>query len=128
MEIGDIFLPTDHINMSVLNSNTGKNIDEWGLRFYDVSKCYHKDLNAKFEEIVLKQEGGKVWNAHLFFTSNAKPYAGRAEQKYCDGIAEFNGNFCKGVSFQGHSELMTMRHMDVNNEFKSLFIGIIFDK
>lgn len=38
MKVGDIFLPTDHMNMSVLNSNTGKNIDEWGLRFYDVSK------------------------------------------------------------------------------------------
>ena len=128
MEIGDIFLPTDHLNMSVLNSNTGKNIDKWGQRFYDVSKCYHQDLNLKFKEVLNKKGGRKVWNNHMLFESNTKPFAGLAEQKYCEGVGEVAGNICEAVSFQGHSELMTMRHMDFENTFKSLYVGVVFDK
>lgn len=38
MKIGDVVIPTDHINFSILNPTMGKNINEWGRRFYDVSK------------------------------------------------------------------------------------------
>lgn len=81
MKVGDLFLPNDHINISVLNSNTGINIDDWGLRFYDVSKCYQKDMNEKFEEIATKNET-KVWNSSLLYVSNTKPYAGLAEKNF----------------------------------------------
>lgn len=81
MKVGDLFLPNDHLNMSVLNSNTGRNIDEWGLRFYDVSKCYQKDMNEKFEEIATKNDA-KVWNSSLLYVSNTKPYAGLAEKNF----------------------------------------------
>lgn len=42
-------------------------------------------------------------------------------------MGEINGNITEAVAFQGHSELMTMRHMDVDNVFKSLFVGVIFE-
>lgn len=128
IEVGDLYLPTDHMNLSVLNPTQGKNIDEWGRRFYDVSKCYDNGLIDKFKELAEKIEGCNVWKSHLFYVNNAKPYAGRAEQRFCKGMGEINGYDCKGVSFQGYSEMMTIRHMDFEDLFKTIYIGVISDK
>ena len=45
--IGDIMLITDHINMMGDNPLKGKNIDELGVRFPDMSDIYKKDLREK---------------------------------------------------------------------------------
>lgn len=128
MNVGDIFLPIDHMNMSVLNPTTGKNVDEWGKRFYDVSKCYDDTLISKFQELAQNHEDCTVWKSQIFYTNNAKPYAGRAEKRFCQGIGKINDSDCMGISFQGYCELMTIRHMDFEDTYKTIYIGIIFDK
>lgn len=47
---GDLMLIRDHINFLPSNPLIGKNIDELGPRFPDMSKAYSPDLNARFEK------------------------------------------------------------------------------
>ncbi len=48
---GDIMLITDHINFFPENPLRGKNLDEFGVRFPDMSKVYNEDMIAKAEKI-----------------------------------------------------------------------------
>ena len=41
----------DHINLQIVNPLTGKNFDELGPRFPDMSQPYNKDLNQKLAAI-----------------------------------------------------------------------------
>ncbi|MCB0400519.1 MAG: purine-nucleoside phosphorylase [Flavobacteriales bacterium] len=50
-EIGDIMLITDHINMLPDNPLRGKNINELGPRFPDMSEPYSKKLNTLVRKI-----------------------------------------------------------------------------
>lgn len=50
-EIGDIMLINDHINLLPDNPLRGKNIDELGPRFPDMSEPYSKKLNAIIKNI-----------------------------------------------------------------------------
>ncbi|GKX68707.1 purine-nucleoside phosphorylase [Inconstantimicrobium mannanitabidum] len=59
---GDLMLISDHINLSGRNPLMGKNLDEFGPRFPDMSNAYDKDLRNKVKEIaksinVTLQEG-----------------------------------------------------------------------
>jgi len=53
-EKGDLMLLDDHINLLPENPLTGKNIDELGPRFPDMSCPYSKDLNNKMETAARK--------------------------------------------------------------------------
>lgn len=50
-EIGDIMLINDHINLLPDNPLRGKNIDELGPRFPDMSEPYSKKLNAIIKKV-----------------------------------------------------------------------------
>src|SRR6056297_2845473 len=52
-EIGDLMILDDHINL-IPNPLIGKNIDELGPRFPDMSQPYDKTLIAKGKEIAAK--------------------------------------------------------------------------
>jgi purine-nucleoside phosphorylase len=59
---GDIMLITDHINYFPVNPLVGRNIDELGVRFPDMSSVYNKDLIEKAKTIasnnnIILQEG-----------------------------------------------------------------------
>jgi purine-nucleoside phosphorylase len=47
---GELMLIRDHINFLPSNPLIGKNIDELGTRFPDMSKAYSPDLNSRFEK------------------------------------------------------------------------------
>ena len=47
---GDMMLITDHINLTGENPLTGPNIDQWGLRFPDMSRAYDRKLIAMAEK------------------------------------------------------------------------------
>lgn len=49
--VGDIMLINDHISFGTPNPLIGKNIDEWGTRFPDMSEPYKKSLVKKGHEI-----------------------------------------------------------------------------
>lgn len=48
---GDLMLITDHINLSGSNPLIGKNLDEFGPRFPDMSTAYNPELIAKAKNI-----------------------------------------------------------------------------
>lgn len=50
-KVGDIMIITDHISQFTPNPLVGKNIDEWGPRFPDMSEPYKKALVKKAKEI-----------------------------------------------------------------------------
>lgn len=49
-EVGDFMLISDHISIFVPNPLIGPNIEEFGVRFPDMSEVYKKDLNAIIRE------------------------------------------------------------------------------
>ncbi|MBO9619211.1 MAG: purine-nucleoside phosphorylase [Niabella sp.] len=49
--VGDIMIITDHISFGTPNPLVGKNIDEWGTRFPDMSEPYKKELIFRAREI-----------------------------------------------------------------------------
>jgi purine-nucleoside phosphorylase len=53
-KVGDIVIITDHINMFPEHPLRGKNIDELGPRFPDMSKSYDQHLRNKAKAIALK--------------------------------------------------------------------------
>jgi purine-nucleoside phosphorylase len=48
---GDLMIIKDHINFSGVNPLIGKNIDEFGPRFLDMSQAYSKELIRVAEEV-----------------------------------------------------------------------------
>ena len=55
-EIGDIMLIDDHINKFPEHPLRGKNIEELGTRFPDMSNAYDKDLRIMAKEIAKKHD------------------------------------------------------------------------
>lgn len=53
---GDLMLIDDHINLLPDNPLRGKNLDEFGPRFPDMSRPYSKLLNEKLSEIALREK------------------------------------------------------------------------
>ncbi|HEX7755332.1 MAG TPA: purine-nucleoside phosphorylase [Niabella sp.] len=49
--VGDIMIITDHISFGTPNPLIGKNIEEWGTRFPDMSEPYRKGLITRAKEI-----------------------------------------------------------------------------
>ena len=41
---GDLFLVTDHANLSASSPGLGPNLSDYGPRFYDITHMYHDTL------------------------------------------------------------------------------------
>ncbi|MGL4772024.1 MAG: purine-nucleoside phosphorylase, partial [Clostridium sp.] len=71
---GELMLITDHINLSGANALIGKNLDEFGPRFPDMSNCYDKGLReiaknvAKDLNIDLKEGVYTMWSGPTYET------------------------------------------------------------
>ncbi|MFI5155644.1 MAG: purine-nucleoside phosphorylase [Chitinophagales bacterium] len=53
-KVGDLMLIKDHISLFVVNPLIGKNLDELGLRFPDMSEPYNRQLIAKMKTIATR--------------------------------------------------------------------------
>ena len=53
---GDVMIITDHINIAGVSPMRGKNIEEFGPRFFDLCNAYDKDLRALAKEVSKESE------------------------------------------------------------------------
>lgn len=77
--VGDIMIINDHISFGTPNPLVGKNIDEWGTRFPDMSEPYNKDLIFKAKQIC---ETAKIEvREGVYFAVTGPTFETRAEYK-----------------------------------------------
>ncbi len=113
--VGDIMVITDHINFFPEHPLRGKNVDELGPRFPDMSKCYDKRLRNKAKLISLEH------NIHL----KEGIYVGVSGPTF-ETPAEYKMFRILGADVVGMStvpEVIVARHMDM----KVFGISIITD-
>ena len=124
-EIGDLYLPNDHINYTGAQPTIGKNIDKWGKRFYDCSVCYDRNMTLTFAKIHEKQHGaGSLKQGNMIWLNSIKPYCGKSEENFAttSSFGEFKIN---AVVKEGILDIMAIRHMDFEGDLKAVFIGVV---
>lgn len=104
-EIGDIMLITDHINLLPDNPLRGKNIDELGPRFPDMSEPYSKDLNKKV--INIAKENDIKLQQGIYAVLSGPTFETPAEYKYIQIIG------ADTVGMSTVPEVIVARHMDL---------------
>ncbi|PKP50512.1 MAG: purine-nucleoside phosphorylase [Bacteroidetes bacterium HGW-Bacteroidetes-12] len=104
-EVGDIMLITDHINLLPDNPLRGKNIDELGPRFPDMSEPYSKKmitsvLNIASKNNIKLQQG-------VYAVLSGPTFETPAEYKYMQIIG------ADTVGMSTVPEVIVARHMDI---------------
>ncbi len=105
-KVGDIMVITDHINFFPEHPLRGRNIDELGPRFPDMSKCYDKRLQHKAKLIALEH------NINI----KEGVYVGVSGPTY-ETPAEYKMFRILGADVVGMStvpEVIVARHMNMN--------------
>ena len=105
-KVGDIMVITDHINFFPEHPLRGKNIDELGPRFPDMSKCYDKRMQHKAKLIALEH------NINI----KEGVYVGVSGPTY-ETPAEYKMFRILGADVVGMStvpEVIVARHMNMN--------------
>lgn len=77
--VGDIMIINDHISFGTPNPLIGKNIDEWGTRFPDMSEPYKKHLVAKAK--VIGVAGNIQLHEGVYFAVTGPTFETRAEYR-----------------------------------------------
>ncbi|MES1220031.1 MAG: purine-nucleoside phosphorylase [Bacteroidota bacterium] len=77
--VGDLMIIKDHISFAIVNPLLGKNIDELGLRFPDMSEPYKKDFIQMAKSIALKK--GIKLHEGVYFGVTGPTFETRAEYK-----------------------------------------------
>lgn len=77
--VGDIMIINDHISFGSPNPLIGKNIDEWGTRFPDMSEPYKKNLIAKAKQI--GAQSNIQLHEGVYFVVTGPTFETRAEYK-----------------------------------------------
>ena len=78
-KVGDLMLITDHISFSVVNPLIGKNYDELGPRFPDMSEPYSKKLISQAHEVATAT--GIELKEGIYFGVTGPSFETRAEYK-----------------------------------------------
>lgn len=104
-EVGDLMIIDDHINLMGTNPLIGKNIDELGPRFPDMSAPYDPDMIARALAIAGKL--GIDCKTGVYAAVTGPTYETRAEYKYIRTI----GADCVGMSTV--PEVIAARHMNL---------------
>jgi purine-nucleoside phosphorylase len=77
---GDLMLIEDHINLMGINPLIGKNLDDLGPRFPDMSETYDQELIKLAESIAVKE--GLVYRKGVYVSLTGPSYETPAEIKY----------------------------------------------
>jgi len=77
--VGDIMIINDHISFGTPNPLVGKNIEEWGTRFPDMSEPYKKYLVARAKEIC--GDAGIKIREGVYYAVTGPTFETRAEYK-----------------------------------------------
>ncbi len=104
-EIGDIMLITDHINLLPDNPLRGKNIDELGPRFPDMSEPY--DLTLRNQVIDIAAENDIKIQQGIYAVLSGPTFETPAEYKYIQIIG------ADTVGMSTVPEVIVARHMDL---------------
>jgi purine-nucleoside phosphorylase len=104
-EVGDLMIIRDHINMFPENPLRGKNLDELGTRFPEMSEAYDKKLIAKAKQIA---KANKIKLQQGIYVGSAGPTL--------ETPAEYNMFKILGADVTGMStvpEVIVARHMNI---------------
>lgn len=104
-EIGDIMIITDHINLFPEHPLRGKNYEEWGPRFPDMSEAYSQRLIAHAKDIA-KEKGIRVMHG-VYVGTQGPTFETPAEYRYFHII----GGDAVGMSTV--PEVIVARHMGI---------------
>ncbi len=77
--VGDIMIIRDHISFAISNPLIGKNVDEWGTRFPDMSEPYDRVLIEKAVETAINNQ--IVVKKGVYFAVTGPTFETRAEYK-----------------------------------------------
>jgi purine-nucleoside phosphorylase len=103
-KLGELMIITDHINL-MPNPLLGKNFDEYGPRFLDMTHTYDKKL-IKLMESIAAQEGIKL-NKGVYLASTGPTYETPAEYKYFRTIG------ADAVGMSTIPEVIVARHCNI---------------
>ncbi len=104
-DVGDIMIITDHINMFPEHPLRGKNFEEFGPRFPDMSEAYNKKLIEKAEKVAT-EKGIKIQKG-VYVGVSGPTYETPAEYRFFRTI----GGDAVGMSTV--PEVIAARHMDM---------------
>lgn len=104
-EVGDIMIINDHINLMGSNPLLGKNHDEIGPRFPDMSDAYDKDLIKKAFEVA--EKNGIICKQGVYAAVTGPCFETPSEYRYIFRI----GADCVGMSTV--PEVIVARHMNL---------------
>jgi purine-nucleoside phosphorylase len=104
-KVGDLMIITDHISLATVNPLLGKNHDELGPRFPDMSEPYRKTLIKKAHEVASKL--GIEVKEGVYFGVTGPTFETRAEYKMIKAL----GGDAVGMSTV--QEVIAAAHMDL---------------
>ncbi|MBN2638957.1 MAG: purine-nucleoside phosphorylase [Bacteroidales bacterium] len=103
-EVGDIMFITDHINL-LPNPLIGKNYEDFGPRFVDMSNAYDKQLLSKATKVARKH--GIRYKTGVYAGVSGPTYETPAEYKYIRILG------ADAVGMSTVPEVIVARHMDL---------------
>jgi purine-nucleoside phosphorylase len=78
-EVGDLMIITDHISFGIINPLIGRNIDQLGIRFPDMSEPYKKEFIQMAKSIAVKK--GIILREGVYYGVTGPTFETRAEYK-----------------------------------------------